>query len=104
MVKLSDREGSSDGLSPSVNSGVYLSSADDFFHAARTVEPNGQLSLQAHTAHHAILKTIVVHRVMLGGVVIPDNNVADRPAPAHHVLEAYRTVLQDFKKPIRLRL
>src|SRR5690606_5275423 len=70
--------------------------------AATAVDAHRHLAGQGHAAHHTVLLGVVVHRVVLGGAVVPDRHVAFLPAPAHGVLQAGDVALEDVEQALRV--
>src|SRR5690606_28206650 len=68
--------------------------------AAAAVDAHRHVAGQGHAAHHAVLGAVVVHRVVLGGAVVPDGHVAFTPAPAHGVLQAGDVALEDVEQAL----
>ncbi|KWS23117.1 hypothetical protein AL062_15650 [Pseudomonas syringae pv. syringae] len=66
-------------------------------------------ALEGHPAYDALLGSLIIQRVMLGGAVIPDRYVTAMPAPAHNIFRPWDVTLQQAEQVgggnvVRLRL
>jgi FMN-dependent oxidoreductase (nitrilotriacetate monooxygenase family) len=61
---------------------------------APAVHADRHITRPRDAAHHAVLVAVVVDGVVLGGAVVPDHDVALRPAPAHGVFQADDVLVQ----------
>lgn len=67
-------------------------------YAAATVDTDRNVTVNGGAADDPVLVTIVVDRIMLGGSIIPDGDVATPPAPPHGVFRGRYVGLEQLVK------
>ncbi|MOA52550.1 hypothetical protein D3C78_1758610 [compost metagenome] len=66
------------------------------------VNTNGHIAINGNTAHNSMLVTVIINCIVLGGTIIPYDNITDRPPPAHRVLQTGDMILQQVKQILRI--
>jgi hypothetical protein len=61
------------------------------------MQTHGSLAGKGDAVHQATLAVVVVDRLVVGGAVVPDSDVAALPIPTNRVLGYRDSVLQQFE-------